>query len=114
MFHNSLCLMLLLGFCQSLSKRYTICSKFTINIVKKYKTAQKCCNSAIYKLKTFIISLAKNLLSTVTAFITNKQQFAQISSRRDLLFAKQKSEEQNPLFLCRRKLHCLVVVLFSV
>ena len=78
-----------------------ICSKFTKNIAKKYKTAQKYCNSTIYKLKTFIISLVKILLSTVTTFITNKQPFAQISSRRDLLFAKQKSEEQNPLFLCR-------------
>ena len=58
-----------------------ICSKITKNIVNKYKTAQKYCNSTIYKLKTFIISLAKILLSTVTTLITNKQQFAQISSK---------------------------------
>lgn len=54
--------------CQSLPKRFMICSKITKNIVKKYKTAQKYCNSTIYKLKTFIISLAKILLSTVNNF----------------------------------------------
>ena len=76
--------MLFLGFCQSLSKRFMICSKITKNIVKKYKTTQKYCNSTIYKLKTFIICLAKSRLSTVRTMITNKQLFAQIS--RELLF----------------------------
>ena len=68
--------MLFLGFCQSLSKRYMICGKITKNIADKYKIAQKYCNSTIYKLKTFIISLAKILLSTFTTLITNKQLFA--------------------------------------
>ena len=66
--------MLFLGFCQSLSKRYMICGKITKNIANKYKTAQKYCNSTIYKLKTFIICLAKIWLSIYnqqTAVCTN-------------------------------------------
>jgi hypothetical protein len=58
-----------------------IFSKITKNIANKSKTAQKYCNSTIYKLITFIICLAKVWLLTVMMLIISKQQFAQISSK---------------------------------
>ena len=45
----------------------------------------------------------KSWLSTVITLAISKQWFCTNLSARDLLFAKQKSEEQNPFSLCGKQ-----------